>query len=151
MYIEFKNITKDNLVDVFKLKVRTEQKSFVVPNVYSIAESKVYENFNPRAVYVNEELIGFLMYGTNPEKEEDVWIIRLMIDENFQSRGYGRQTMLKAIEMLKEIYDPPAIYLSFEPENEVAKKLYHSLGFKDTGEVLFGELVHRLDFKNQTQ
>lgn len=149
MSIEFKKITKDNLTDVLKLKVKFEQKTFVIPNVYSIAESKVYENFNPNAVYWNEELIGFLMYGTNPEKDEDVWIIRLMIDEKFQGRGYGRQTMVKIIETLKKIYDPPAIFLSFEPENNIARSLYHSLGFKDTGEILFGELVHRLDLKTK--
>lgn len=149
MNIEFKDITKDNLIDVFKLKVKPEQKGMVSPNVYSIAESKVYENFFPKALYVENDLVGFLMYGINPENEDQVWIIRLMIDEKYQGKGFGRDAMLKAIDTLKEIYDPPSIFLSVESKNDLAKKLYHSLGFKATGEILFGELVHRLDLINQ--
>ncbi|MCB0725756.1 MAG: GNAT family N-acetyltransferase [Ignavibacteriae bacterium] len=148
MNIKLKEITKDNLIDIFKLKVKQHQKTFVSPNVYSIAESKVYDNFSPKAIYAGEALVGFLMYGTNPEKENEVWIIRLMVDEQFQGRGFGKQAMLVAIELLKQIYNPPAIYLSFEPGNELAKNFYHSLGFKDTGEILYGELVHRLDLEN---
>lgn len=151
MALEFRDITSENYLDVFKLKVKLEQKSYVVPNVYCIAESKVYENFNPKALYLDNELIGFLMYGTNPKNESDVWIISLMIDEKFQGKGYGKHTMLKSIQILRELYDPPAIYISFDPENEIAKKLYTSIGFKDTGEILYGKLVHRLDFKNQNQ
>ncbi|MCZ7544525.1 MAG: hypothetical protein M5R40_13845 [Anaerolineae bacterium] len=37
-----------------------------------------------------------------------------------------------------------AIYISFEPNNAAAERLYRSLGFADTGRVEGGEIVYRL-------
>ena len=36
------------------------------------------------------------------------------------------------------------IYISFEPENAIAKALYESLGFVPDGRVLYGEVVYYL-------
>lgn len=32
-------------------------------------------------------------------------------------------------------------WLSYEPENTAAKKLYHSFGFRETGEMDEGEII----------
>ena len=154
MSIELKEVNRDNFSEVLKLDVDESQRGFVAPNVKSIAESKVYDIFHPRAIYKEDELIGFLMYGQDDGKTDDVWIIRFMIDKAYQGKGYGKAAMISVINEMKARYNKDNIYLSFEPENTVAQKLYESLGFVDTGRVEHGELVYCLEmenFKNQTQ
>jgi diamine N-acetyltransferase len=69
-----------------------------------------------------------------------------MIDKRYQGKGYGRQGMLKVLEHIRTFpYGKTNIaVLSYEPENIVAKKLYESLGFVETGEIEEGEHVAKL-------
>ncbi|MBQ7276126.1 MAG: GNAT family N-acetyltransferase [Bacilli bacterium] len=59
-----------------------------------------------------------------------------MIDKKYQHKGYGKEAMIKAIEFLrtKSSGDAEYITLSYERTNEVAKKLYFSLGFYEPEE-----------------
>lgn len=142
--ITLKPITKDNWRDVcVKLSLEEEQKNFVAPNWYSVLEGIFNENFVSRAVYAGEELVGYTLYGLDAETNQ-WWIIRLMTDKNHQHKGYGRATMLALIETIRAQPGCDAIYISFEPENDVARKLYASLQFEDTGKIEHGEVVYRL-------
>ncbi|GKX68204.1 GNAT family N-acetyltransferase [Inconstantimicrobium mannanitabidum] len=78
--------------------------------------------------------------------ENTYWIWRFMVDKQYQGKGYGRKTMEKVLELIKTFPHGKAssIQLSYEPENIVAKTLYASFGFKETGEIEDGELVARL-------
>jgi diamine N-acetyltransferase len=81
------------------------------------------------------------------ENDREYWIYRLMIDQRHQGRGYGRAAMLLLIDRIRSEMDEERhrIFISFEPENEVAKSLYESLGFVPDGRVEYGEIVYRLD------
>ena len=61
---------------------------------------------------------------------------RLMIDKNHQNRGYGKQALELALSFIRTFPCGKADYcwLSYEPENVVAKALYASFGFIETGE-----------------
>jgi diamine N-acetyltransferase len=91
-------------------------------------------------------MVGFIMYGLDPEDNE-YWISRLLIDEKFQKRGYGKQAMEQILILIKETYQPQKLLLSFEPENVVVEKLYVSIGFKHTGRMIDDELVLEYYFK----
>ena len=52
--------------------------------------------------------------------------------------------MIEAIKRMRAMPDCQEITLSIEPKNAVAAKLYESLGFRKTGEVIEGEVVMRL-------
>lgn len=72
-------------------------------------------------------MLGFTMY----ELVAGVgFIMRLMIDYKYQRQGYGRATMLELIRRLKLYPDVEIIATSYCKDNEVAAKLYQSLGFK---------------------
>ncbi|MBK8550723.1 MAG: GNAT family N-acetyltransferase [Ignavibacteria bacterium] len=146
MKIELRDITKDNYRESVKLKVKNGQEEFVALNVFSIAQSKFYSSWKPTAVYSDEEMVGFLMYGEDDVNEGDgtIWIIRLMIDEKYQGKGYGKEAMIKLIEHIKNNYEQEEVFVSFVPANEGAKILYESLGFIDTGRIEEGELVYCL-------
>ena len=68
---------------------------------------------------------------------------RLMIDEKYQHKGYGREAVRLALDFINTLPCGKAEYcwLSYEPENEVARRLYHSFGFEETGEKDCDELI----------
>jgi diamine N-acetyltransferase len=144
--ITLKTITSDNWRECIKLNVGDNQKQFVASNMYSLAESAFEpdDKLIPLGIYDGENMVGFLMYGC-PTYENSTWeICRLMIDKNHQKKGYGRAAMEAAIERISNEPDCDAIYTSYEPNNEVAAKLYADLGFLDTGQMLEGEVLVRL-------
>ena len=140
MAIRFAPVTRDNWLEVGRLHVRPGQEAFVAPNFVSLAESKFYPEMVPLAIYNDDELVGFWMYGYDPA-ECTWWIVRMMIDTRYQGRGFGRQAMEAAVALLKALPGCPSFKVSYDPENRAAAALYRSLGFAPSGEVLDGEIV----------
>ena len=145
---EIRPVTKDNWKELIRLKVREDQTHFVATNLFSIAEAQFgddYEghwDFHPFGIYDGETPVGFLMYGFNFEyPKQQAFIIRLMIDENHQGKGYGRFGMEKMLELFRADERIKTVAISYEPENEAARKLYASLGFEETGEMIGGEVL----------
>lgn len=145
--VELREITAQNFRDCVNLKVGDAQKTFVASNVMSIAQSKIYPTMNPAAIYAGDELVGFTMFGLDTD-DGRYYLVRLMIDEKHQGKGYGRAATLAVIERLKQIENCREIYLSFVPENTNAEKLYESVGFQRTGEISEGEIVMRFALEN---
>lgn len=142
MNVTLREITPENFKECINLKVAEDQKTFVAPNVTSIAQSKIYPTVEPFAVYNEDELVGFVMFGLDIE-DDRYYLVRLMIDERFQGKGFGKAATLAVIEKLKLTEDCNEIYLSFVPENANAERLYKSVGFERTGEISEGEIVMR--------
>jgi diamine N-acetyltransferase len=147
---EIRPVTKDNWRELIKLEVREDQKGFVASNVKSIAESQFgydepdfgHWDFHPFGIYDNNIPVGFLMYGFNfSHPKQQAFIIRLMVDEKFQGKGYGRFGMEKLLEIFRADERIRVVGISYEPENEGARKLYASLGFVEPGEMLEGETL----------
>ena len=148
--ITLEKITYKNYIKaIWGLKVSPKQKSFVASNMCSLAEAYIAITNGgvalPFAICRNKMPIGFLMigYGANDEDFEGedpafvemvkksycLW--RFMIDKRYQRKGYGRKAMQLALDYIKTFPcgKADACWLSYEPENEVAKKLYASFGF----------------------
>jgi len=64
-----------------------------------------------------------------------------MVDEKFQGKGYGKFGMEWMLELFRADERIKKVSISYEPENEGARKLYASLGFAETGEIVDGETV----------
>ena len=65
------------------------------------------------------------------------YIWRFMIDKKYQKNGYGKEAPKLALDFIRTSPCGKAEYcwLSYEPENEVARKLYLSLGFEEKPEL----------------
>lgn len=142
MNVTLRKIERDNFRECIKLKVAAGQEHFVASNVYSIAQAYVEPKCVPLAVYEGETMVGFVMY-TWDEGEQKWWIFRVMIGADYQGKGYGRAAMVALMKLISEQRGGEEIAISYETENEVARKLYASLGFVETGEVIEDETVAR--------
>lgn len=140
MEITFKEIDKENWEECVDLKVSKEQEDFVASNWYSILEAKFEEELYPLGIYDGEVMVGFTMYNLDRDTNR-MEMCRLMIDQKFQGKGYGKKAVLKLLDLMREKYGKIKFYTSIEPNNIVAQKLYESLGFRKTGEIMWDEEV----------
>lgn len=147
-------VTPENFEEVINLKLKDEQIGFLENNLYSLAESKVFDYLEPRAIYHDNTLIGFMLYYFQPDGIERqmgpgegkheihsggkdyIYFKRLMLDEKFQGKGLGRASMEAAMEYFKS-QQPSAAFveLMHYADNDAGTSLYESVGFKLTGEV----------------
>ena len=137
MTITFREITSDNYSQVLNLKISPEQEvaKFVSPVVRSLADAWFYREEGityPKAIYADEDLVGFIMYELDPE-EQQVFIWRFLIDQRYQGKGYGRQTIEAVLAMAKEQAQITKVVADYVDGNEPMKKILLDLGFEETG------------------
>ncbi|HWT75535.1 MAG TPA: GNAT family N-acetyltransferase [Mobilitalea sp.] len=150
--ITLRKITLDNRRELFRLEVSEEQRHYVASNLSSVASCYVLATNRgcplPFAIYADEQMVGFVMivYGNTgydqPRLADDNYcILRLMIGEQHQKQGFGREAMVKILEYIRTFPAGPAkcCWISYEPDNLVAKKLYESFGFRENGEIYNNE------------
>jgi len=143
--IIFKEVNKENFWDCIELSVTQEQVDFVTSNAISIAQSKVQTECIPLAVYDNEIMIGFIMYCID-EDDSEYWIYRMMIDKQYQSKGYGKKTLEKLLEIIKQDKTHNKIFLGVHKESTFTIKLYESIGFNFNGQVFGNEHIMLLEY-----
>lgn len=148
MNISLRDITQANWMECISLTtnktgIPTLYEEFVTSNALSIALSKIQNEWIIKAIYNNEQMIGFTMYGFG-EVNKFYEILRLMIDYKHQGKGYGKIALKKIINELASLEDCKEIFLSFDPENNIGRHLYEKLNFKDTGRMIDGELLYVL-------
>ena len=97
--------------------------------------------------------VGFLMlaydYGevcddkNAPEiSKNNYFFWRLMIDKEYQGKGYGREAVRLALDYIRTFPHGKADYcwICYDRENTVARKLYLSFGFEEIGEDAEGDI-----------
>lgn len=148
MRIDLQPVTIENWYACTQLKVKPEQLAlFPAPVVYWIAESKYVSDFELRAIYSEKVLVGFLVFCTKPDTDNNYWIPALMIDEKYQGKGYGRAALKMLIRLMsnKRNANGMRIMIGHRPDNQIAGKLYESLGFMRISEkVIDGEILRLL-------
>ena len=125
-------MNSNNWQAISSLSVYDAQTDYVAPNVYSLAEASFRTHCQPRAIYLDEKPVGFLMYaGLEPiDHSTEYEIFRFMVDAASQNQGVGR----RAMELI-------LILICYVPANPVAKTFYLSFGFIETGLDDHGEMM----------
>jgi diamine N-acetyltransferase len=156
--VNLEKVTYKNEEEIISMDIYESQYPFVADNVESLADAYVAITSDdacayPFAIYDDDTLVGFLMLGYNEAALEgpdapaslrnnySLW--RLMIDKRYQKRGYGREAIRLALDFVRTWPCGKAEYceVSYEPDNEVAAKLYRSFGFAENGEMDGDEVV----------
>jgi diamine N-acetyltransferase len=144
--VTLRDITKDNVRQILRLKVGPGQDTFVADNATSLAEAHFQPHTRFWAVYADETPVGFIQLIDDADKPE-FYLWRFMIDAAHQGKGYGRRALQLLIEYVRGRPNATGLELSFVPEDGGPEPFYRSLGFVPTGVIEHGEVVARLDFK----
>jgi len=153
--ITFQPVTWDNIGDVIDLEMNESQEDFLAPNVFGIAQAYVAwmeTGHQPVALAIlsdgNE--VGFALLecrtkGLDEYKDNQkpfYYLGNYMIDKNHQGKGLGKAALLALFDYLrtnKPLAEAASIYLSYEPNNAVARKTFASVGFMENGEMEDGD------------
>lgn len=109
--VELREITKENYEECFNLKIADCQKNFVSSTVHSLAQAWVYYT---------------------------LW--KFMIDEKHQNKGYGKKALKLGIDYLVDRFKVKEVYTAYYATNRIARDLYASIGFCETGEMVGNEI-----------
>ncbi len=131
MKLSIDTVTKDNYREILKLSVSSAQTNFIESTLECLTDANEQQEYKPVGLYVNEQLVGFAMYGYFPDetKKGRLWIDRLLIDAQFQGQGLGTRFMEALIVRVEKEYGIQPIYLSVYPENKGAIHIYQKFGF----------------------
>ena len=150
--IELRKITGDNIDEVIALEVGEKQKEFVLEttNLRCFADAHMLNAdgipATPLAIYADETIVGFLMYIYDTMDHESFgnevfygkksyFIWHNMIDKSYQGKGYGKLAFEKMLMDIETMPYGEAEYVNlfYHTSNVIAKRLYDSFGFVDTG------------------
>ena len=138
MPISLRAVTADNFDLISELPLLPAQRDYLASNDYSIAQASFYPaTMHTRAVYADEEVIGFLMFvspdADDPPGHYRIW--RFMIDHRRQGQGHGRAALALALALadIRARPDARSIAICYKPGNANAKQFYASMGFVETG------------------
>ena len=85
--LSLREITKETVRSILKLKVAEGQEDLVGDNGNSLAQALFEEKAWYRGIYAGDEPVGFIMLSIDREKPE-FYLWRFMIDAAQQGKGY---------------------------------------------------------------
>ncbi len=142
--VNLRPISEDNVMAVIKLDVADNQKDLVAPNSVSIAQAAHTTNRWERAIYADDEPVGYVLLSEDRSKPR-YYLWRYMIDQRYQRMGFGRRAMELVVEYVRTLPKANAMYVSYVPVGHGPRSFYADLGFEDTGVEHEGELEMKLE------
>lgn len=143
--ITLRDVTSDNVRAVCALAVAPDQEEFVAPNALSMAEYAVTTKAWTRAVYADDEPVGYVLLSDDDEQPR-YYLWRYMIDQRYQGLGFGHRAMELVIEYVRARPAADGLFVSYVPGEGSPESFYKNLGFVDTGKVHGGEVEALLSF-----
>jgi diamine N-acetyltransferase len=150
--LTLREVTNHNFKAVITLSdtLSEAQKKCVASNVKSLAQAYLeHQNAWPRAIYLGEVLIGFVMLYLNdtevPEGDQPAhYLWRFMIGGAYQGKGYGKRVLDLLVQKCRE-EKIKTLYLSCDTEGPMPYQFYIKYGFVDTGERDDDEQILKID------
>jgi diamine N-acetyltransferase len=150
MHITLREITPDTVRAICNLVA--DPPGYVAPNAVSIAQAYFHPEAWFRAIYLDDEPVGFVMLEdtsllTPPPAEPQVSLWRFMIDARHKRKGYGRAALRLVIDDVRRRHPTLRVFrTSCVPCADTPRPFYESLGFVFTGELDGDEEVLALRF-----
>jgi diamine N-acetyltransferase len=138
--VTLREVTKDTVGAVCRLKVAAQQRAYVAGNAYSIAQAHFEPKAWFRAIYAGETPVGFVMLADDPDTPE-YFLWRLMVDARRQGKGFGRRAIALLVEYVRTRPAARELLVSYHPGPHSPREFYLKQGFRDTGRVEEGEVV----------
>lgn len=122
-------------------KLVADPPGFVAPNAVSIAQAYFHPEAWFRAVYADDEVVGFVMLEDSslkkpPPPELQVGLWRFMIDAQHKRKGYGRAALRLVIADVQRRHpELKRFATSCVKAPGTPRPFYESLGFVFSGEM----------------
>jgi diamine N-acetyltransferase len=141
-------VTAANWREAIALEAHPHQRDFTPSVAVSLAKAYVQPDgavYDPFAIYASGAMVGFYSFIYYPGEIKYCAIGGFLIDHAHQGKGYGRAALVDFVQGVQRKYATCTdIFLTVHPRNEVAARLYTSLGFAMTGDTTDGEEIMRL-------
>lgn len=146
--LETREIDFFNLSAVLALEISKSQAGYVAPNAVTIAQNAYEPAGWLRGLWDGDTPVG-LIAMVNPtikspsfeegDLKDAAYLWRLMIDENHQRKGYGKQAMEIAFAQARE-WQHPKLQTSCVPGAFTPQPFYERLGMVATGRIIDDEV-----------
>ena len=148
--IKLKLVDETTFDQVIDLSLAEQDKRCVASNVYSLAQAWLLREKNqvfPHAIISRDRVVGFLLLTKDIEKKE-YYVWRLMIDKDYQHRGYGKEAIRLVIQMAKADAACHSLRVAYVMGNHRMRGILDSLQFESSGPS-GNEIVMTLDVKEK--
>lgn len=132
--IRLEEVTKNNYEDCIYLELEPHQMGYLTPNSISIAQSKFEVHYRTRAIYNDDEVIGFLTYRQEdePENLDQYRLFRFMFDKAHQGKGYASTALQLLMDEVRGL-GGKRLQTMYKPGNVNAESAYTKFGFRKIG------------------
>ena len=141
MKVELVEIGDDNVEAVMAVTVAEHQVRFVGSVRGALEDANDYPEGNPwyRGIVADGTVVGFVMLSWNvtpqPPRIIGPWFLwKLIIDQNHQGRGIGREVVRIVAEIVRA-ENGTELLTSYGPIDDGPAGFYARLGFVPTGDV----------------
>jgi diamine N-acetyltransferase len=141
--VTLREVTRETVWQVMTLEVAEDQGHLVAPNSMSIAEAYFEPKAWFRAIYADEEPVGFLMLYDDADTPK-YYLWRMMVAAEHQRKGYGRRAMELLLDYIRGRPGATVVTVGSIPGAGSPQAFYERLGFVNTGEVRGGENILQL-------
>jgi len=144
MSLALVEVTRENVETVCRLRVAEHQERLVAPAAVTVAEAKCY---GPaaflRAITFEDQPVGVVWVQTD---EPVPYLVRFMVDADWQGRGIGRRAVALVLDELRAI-GLDEVELSYVPGEDGAERFWSACGFQATGRMHGDEALVRMDLR----
>ena len=114
---------------------KPEYLKYFIPFEFSVETfSKILNNVSKDkyfGIFVSDKIVGFYMLR-GLDEGYDIPSYGVWISSSYSNKGLSKLTLYHAFSFCK-LNNIDKLMLKVHPENKIARKLYESLGFKQTG------------------
>ena len=135
--VELREVTKETIWAVMGVEVAEDQQHLVAPTAMSIAEAYFEPKAWFRAIYADDQPVGFIMLFDDPDAPK-YYLWRLLIGADHQRKGYGRAAVGHLIDYVRTRPGATELRVSWVPGPGSPEPFYLDLGFEPTTSIDVG-------------
>lgn len=132
--IRLELVNKDNFDAVLEVSLSATDERKVASVEYSLAQAWLYKDNRellPYAVLSGQKVVGFVLLSIQKDKNYYVW--RLLIDKEYQNRGYGKEVIRQILVLAKEDSLCQKVTINYVIGNHKMRYILEKLGFQSVG------------------
>ncbi|HEL2737262.1 TPA: GNAT family N-acetyltransferase [Streptococcus suis] len=132
--IRLELVNNENFDEVLQVQLAPQDQRRVASVEYSLAQAWLYKDnreLYPYAVLSGQKVVGFVLLSIQEDKSYYVW--RLLIDKEYQNRGYGKEVIRHILSLAKEDSSCQKVSVNYVIGNHKMRYILEKLGFQSAG------------------